>query len=366
MESRVELQDDGTPMGTEPVLGTRIEEKMLKIFTDHNYLTPEHRRNIFPLLFDLFYKPNQNVIDRYQIVATLQEADIAIVPVGISYYFKVGKSAELYKFIDTAVAKGKKVWLYSDGDFGITISKDVYTFRLGGFDSKLDDNTFILPSFIQDPYKTLQSDFFAIPKSSLPQIGFVGNADGSWLKFLKELIIYAKQTAQRVLHIRRDDHQGFFPSSIVRYRLLSKLAKEKQIKTDFILRKKYRAGAITTQDRKRTELEFLQNIANNPYTLCVRGSGNFSVRFFETIAMGRIPLLIATDNRLPLSGKIDWNKHCVIATESDYIAKLVQFHGAITAGNFELMQKNNRELWSDWLTREAYFLTFADYFTDLK
>jgi hypothetical protein len=46
--------------------------------------------------------------------------------------------------------------IFCTGDFGLSINKAVYTFRLSGFDSKMDANTFVIPSFIEDPYITIQ------------------------------------------------------------------------------------------------------------------------------------------------------------------------------------------------------------------
>ena len=32
----------------------------------------------------------------------------------------------------------------------------------------------------------------------------------------------------------------------------------------------------------------------SPYILCVRGAGNYSARFYEALALGRIPVLVNT------------------------------------------------------------------------
>ena len=41
------------------------------------------------------------------------------------------------------------------------------------------------------------------------------------------------------------------------------------------------------------------------------------VRFYETLAIGRIPVLIDTDCVLPLNNEIDWYKHCIIVRNID-------------------------------------------------
>lgn len=328
---------------------------MISIFTNSDFLTEEYRTIIFPLLFDLHYSKNKDLLKQYQLVSSIDEAEIVIVPVDIAYFFKKNKTQWLYNFIDEGNKLNKKVWVYSAGDFGITLNKNIYTFRLGGFNSKLDNQTFILPGYSIDPYQFIAKEFRTIPKGKLPQIGFVGNADGSWAKLAKEFLIYVKLNFKRLFKNYFSDYQEFYPSSLKRYQLLSAMQKNKIIKTDFIFRKKYRAGAKTEQQRKQTSIAFFENINNNPYTFCLRGSGNFSVRLYETLAMGRIPVVIDTDIRMPLCDIIDWNAHCVIATKQDFMAKLIEFHENINENDFEQMQLNNRNLWLNYLTREAYF-----------
>lgn len=336
-------------------IGLKSLKIMIKIYTDTSFITPQYRKIIFPLLLDLCFLKNTNLLKKFQIVNELEVADIVIVPVQMAYFFKENKVSWLYDFIDKANSRNKKVWVYTAGDFGITINKDVYTFRLGGFNSKLDDKTIIMPSLITDPYLVINTVFKPIPKNKLPAIGFVGNANGSFFKCFKEFIIYILYNLKRIKSKVPEDYQTFYPSSIKRYQSLLAFQKNNKITSDFIFRKKYRAGAKTEADRKKSNLEFLNNIYQNPYVFCLRGAGNFSVRLYETLAMGRIPVVVDTDIRFPLKNIVSWHKHCVITNENDFVEKLIDFHNCITDKEFEQMQINNRNLWLNYLKRESYF-----------
>ncbi|MBT8375892.1 MAG: glycosyltransferase family 47 protein, partial [Bacteroidia bacterium] len=161
------------------------------------------------------------------------------------------------------------------------------------------------------------------------------------------------------------DYQPFFPSSIIRYKYLSKFIKSNVIHTDFILRESYRAGANTEEYKRKSTKEFYTNIEQNSYTLCIRGAGNFSVRFYETLAVGRIPVLIDTDCPLPLNDSIDWNVHCLILKDSDIQSieqKLLYFHNSFNHEEFDGLQKSNRLLWENKLTRHGYFKIVHDLF----
>lgn len=328
---------------------------MIKIYTDTSFITPQFRGMIFPLLFDLCYINNLVLLQKYTIVNTIEESDVVIVPVAIGYFFENNKSQWLYDFIDKGNSANKKVWVYAAGDFGITLNAAVYTFRLSGFDTKLDNKTFILPSFIMDPYTVLKTAFKPTAKKVLPTIGFVGHANGSFFKYGKEFLIYLNHNAKRIMNRVFNDYQPFYPSGSKRFEFLSALENNKHIKTNFIFRKKYRAGAKTEEEKKKTTLEFFENIYDNPYIFCLRGAGNFSVRLYETIAMGRIPFIIDTDIWLPLNDIISWQKHCIIASEKDFMDKLIHFHKNISESDFEQMQINNRNLWLNYLNRDAYF-----------
>ncbi|MDI6049167.1 hypothetical protein QLS31_04945 [Flavobacterium sp. XS2P24] len=337
---------------------------MLKIYTDQHFITPKNRRCVFPLLFDLCYTKNQQLLSKYELVTKIEDAVVVIVPLDISEYFQKKQEKWLFEYIDKALALHKKVWVYTAGDYGLTLKKEVYTFRLSGFNSKFDTNTFILPSFIEDPYAIIQNKFHPIAKEALPKIGFVGHASNSGSKWVKEVLVFLLHNYKRLVKVLFTDYQSFYPSSIKRYKYLSLLQKNNHIETDFVFRNQYRAGAKTTEDKQKTTQDFFENLATNPYTFCLRGAGNYSVRFYETLAMGRIPFVIATDFRLPLDGIVNWKEHCVLAADANICEALIDFHKKISDEDFEKMQVNNRNLWLQFLNRETYFITLSTLFKE--
>lgn len=54
---------------------------------------------------------------------------------------------------------------------------------------------------------------------------------------------------------------------------------------------------------------YQNHMLRNTYVLCPRGYENFSFRFYETLAYGRIPVLIDTDTVLPPN--VNWDELCV-------------------------------------------------------
>lgn len=81
--------------------------------------------------------------------------------------------------------------------------------------------------------------------------------------------------------------------------------------------------------------------------------GNFSVRLYETLMMGRIPVFVNTDCLLPFEDKINWKNHVVWVEWKDKnkIAEILSdFHKNISIQDFEKMQLKNRRLWKETLS----------------
>ncbi|KAF2334193.1 exostosin domain-containing protein [Flavobacterium ginsenosidimutans] len=322
-------------------------------------MTEDNRKIIFPLLFDMVYLPNNHTRSNFIFADSLSEADVAIFPVDIVSFLRKDKTNFFHNWIEKVSQNKMPIWIYAGGDFGFALkNENVLTFRLGGFNSKLAANTCILPCFINDPYdKILKNDFFVLPKKEKPNIGFVGNANGSYFKFIKELLLYIQKNVSNLGLKYPEDYHSFYPVGKKRHQLLYKIQKEKKIQSNFIFRDRYRAR---NENKEKTTIEFFKNIQDNLYTFCLRGNGNFSVRFYEALIMGRIPVLIDTDVRLPLSDKINWTKHCLIVSEDSIIQDLILFHTTKTEMELKQIQENNRKLVLEKLNRIDYFIQIAN------
>ncbi len=339
---------------------------MLRIYTDKTFLNNGYRKYVFPLLFDLCFLESGTMRTYYEVVDEEHIADIIIIPIDYGRFSK--HEIALKGLLEKSKHFGKPLWLYTSGDFGFTVFiPNSFNFRLGGFHSKLDVNTFILPSFINDPYQTyLKTVFSPLDKQEKPSIGFVGHANKSLLKWVKDYINHKKRQVSGLFKHTYSDKEPFYPSTIKRALYLGKLKNDPRVTTDFILRNKYRAGSETSQSSNLSSIQFYENIQNNLYTFCMRGVGNFSVRFYETLAVGRIPILLDTDCRLPLHKEIDWSEHCVIVKESNarnILEEVLHFHDSKSNEDIKKVQEKNRLLWENYLSREAYFIKVQDIFS---
>lgn len=110
--------------------------------------------------------------------------------------------------------------------------------------------------------------------------------------------------------------------STYREKLISLLEINEQIECDFIKRNSFWGGKPLDEI---IIADFYENIKNNQVTVCQRGYGNFSWRFYETLSAGRIPLLVDTDIMLPFEDEINWSEYIIMGkTEEEAIENLIK------------------------------------------
>ena len=152
---------------------------------------------------------------------------------------------------------------------------------------------------------------------------------------------------------------------LLRQRVLELLRQSPHMETDFIPRTQYKAGAQTPEQEAQSRREFFENIRDTDYTVCVRGGGNFSVRLYETLAMGRIPILVDTDSLLPYADDRRWRECCVYVRQDElpHIAeKVLAFHAALSEEAFLETQRQARRFWEERLSFNGFFTHFPEQF----
>jgi hypothetical protein len=204
-----------------------------------------------------------------------------------------------------------------------------------------------MPAMCDDLLRDVPGDVVR-PKQATPSVGFCGFV-GSPVKRLYYTVT-GRRRKVRGLNLR--------------HRALRHLSADRGVSRQFISRTSFFGGAFSRFHRNvdraaEVRREYLQNVLGTDYTLCLRGAGNFSFRFYEVLSAGRIPLFINTDCVLPFADRIDWRRHCVWV-EEDQTGRagetLRGFHDGISPEQFEETQRANRTLWRDWLSPRGFYL----------
>ncbi|MNX71908.1 Exostosin family protein [compost metagenome] len=340
----------------------------MKIYISHTDYPVSNKKALFILARPFFKdgswvealdeKAKSGLDSEFCVTTEISKADIVLIPFPVNWYYN-NKKAFLLKELNLLCQRYNiNAYSYISGDFGTAFPEfsNITYFRMGGFRSQLSDNNKGFPVGLSDHFQRIykQENISPLAKRELAVIGFCGHATTSLSKRLKELAKCVKENARRFLQNPfRKDWEPLFASAHERAKLLGYFEDSSLIKSNFIYRNQYRAGAQTEAERTRTTLEYYDNIATSDYVMCVRGAGNFSVRFYETLMMGKIPIFVNTDCLLPFEDQINWKEHVVWVEWGDRkkIAEIVtDFHQNLSNEDFIQLQLDNRKLWKETLS----------------
>lgn len=139
-----------------------------------------------------------------------------------------------------------------------------------------------------------------------------------------------------------------------RRKIVRKLRRDKDVICDFIVRDKFWGGS---QYDAKLSADFYRNMEVNQFIICNRGAGNFSMRFYQTLAAGRIPVLVNTDMLLPFSDRIPWNEFIVFEkSAAACIKKMKSIHHS---GKCAEYQNKCRQIFEQYFSKEVYFNQLA-------
>ena len=111
-------------------------------------------------------------------------------------------------------------------------------------------------------------------------------------------------------------------------------------------------------DQSEYRRGFYESLHRSLYSVCCRGTENYAIRFYETLCLGRIPVVVDTDLRWPLEESIDYERHCLIIPKSKAgrAAELIlEHHQRHSNEQLRQLQFANRRLWETQLSPAAFY-----------
>lgn len=273
------------------------------------------------------------------------QADFAVLPAAWNEYERAGKQSLGKAFARRMRRAGKRLLVFIDSDeYDPLPFPDAVEFRTSLLRSRRRSCEFAAPAWNVD-FVTMYCAGKLQPRSKAetPVIGFCG-----------------------------------VPEPEVRREALDHLTSYPAVRTNFLLRTAFYGGSITwTKVAGMTAPvwneplgrvvrdQFLNNMLASDYVLSVRGRGNFSHRFYETLICGRIPVFVDTDCLLPYHDLIDWRRYCVWCDQSELsqIGPMIsEFHSRLSPEEFMELQRACRRLWEDRLSPQGFFAHFHEHF----
>lgn len=388
----------------------------LKLFSDRRYLPDgmPPASILYPFWRDLHrsqirswvspynaYLENGNIF--FTFTSSLEEADLAILPMdwgsirGDAWRSPIDRKAKhLAQALAEKVTAAEKplVVLFSsdcsdeaiDLDFGFDAShpsnqssdksSNLYSgkiFRQSAYRSRhqKDPRSAVIPFFCED---YIQSFFQGqLPtrdqsQSSPPVLSFCGFARPLSLKRELQTIAYKSY----MLATQKRLAVSIYKGQDLRYQVLNHLLKRSELSNSFIIREQavfFHASDKIQKEKSR--IEFLENMINSDYVFCCRGAANYSNRFYESLACGRIPVLLDTDCELPFEEFINWDNYCIRVpeqstpqkTSDEIIKRILSFHNSKSSEEFIELQHQCYQLWKTWLSPEGFYSNFSRYFS---
>lgn len=303
----------------------------------------------------------------YTLVEQPAEADVFV----LSIPWKLTRSdpaarAFAEEEIQTAGRHGRKILIFfdSDHDDPIPWPEHAIVFRFSIYSDSRRKNEFSIPTFSQD---FLAKNFGGVlqlrPKAAVPSVGFCGYAPPVGCRLSKNT---AREIGRYVAY-----RAGLFKNRrqliahAPRVQAIWALRRTSGVEARFIVRDQFafnRWGVLqpggTPETAARQRAEFIENLNTTDYALCARGLANCSIRFYEAISLGRIPLFVNTQCVLPYDWIVDWKKACCWIEEKDLIrigARLREEHAQLTAEEFAAKQQLARALFEKWISPEGFF-----------
>lgn len=293
-----------------------------------------------------------------ELTASPEEADIFVVP--HNYNLLVSKADFLRSFEALSEEHGKSVIIFFPGDSAAEVPvKNAIVFRNSQYRSRLRSNEIMMPGYVEDlgkglPLKPREKR----PSSSKPVIGFCGWAypgtSAARARFnVKAAILDVRYVfGDRLAKLKQ---KGLW----WRKKTIKALSRSKLVDTDFIIRKSYSGNEKTISlDPAEARREYIGNILSSDFTLCVKGDGNFSTRFYEVLSLGRIPLFLDTECVLPLESAVDYSK-CVLKVDSEESPRIdkiaADFYAKLSNERFIEMQREARSVFENCLRLDSFF-----------
>lgn len=293
----------------------------------------------------------------FTFVEKAEESDFILAPHPIS---RLDERSTTYveEMKEIAASARKKLILFIGSDLSHDVFVDgVIALKGSQYGYLRKDNEYTVVPFAEDLSEV--HPFTIRTKSEKPSVSFCGWAGfatpDAYIKYLirNTLIeIQALLPGKRHLRVRK---KGLY----WRRKAMQILKTSPRIQTNFIVRSTFSASAKTISlDPAIARAEYIENLAGSDFVLAPKGDGNFSVRFYEALSLGRIPILIDTDMVLPLEGILDFSRFTLQVSYKD-IHKLdeivADFYAGRSEEEFADMQKAARAAYTEYLRYDRFF-----------
>lgn len=263
----------------------------------------------------------------------------------------------LKRYEELSRAQGKSVLVFWHGDSAAPAPlRRAIVFRTSQYRSAIRTNEIMMPAYAEDLLGCAALSLRR--KSDCPTIGFCGW--GSYKNTKNRLGSLVKDALLDLRMLCTGDASLAARKKGLRFRMaaLRVLRESPLVRTNFLVRSSFSGHRDTARiDPAEGRREFIANMLESDFALSVKGDGNFSLRFYEALSLGRIPLLLDTECVLPLEDIVAYDRFVlrVVPRDLPRMAAIVRdFYDRMTPGEFMRMQREAREAFEHFLNIESF------------
>ena len=252
----------------------------------------------------------------------------------------------------------------SDSDVAIDLP-DAHILRCGLYKSLQRSFETECPFWSNYRSKVCLDALEILPKLKKPVVGFCGTTASmgklsNMTKFYTPNIVAKHLLSQGKIASKFDIRMREGMSLKLRETAIKLVASDKRLDSNFELTNHYKSYYCHDEDNRITlENLFVENTKKADYVLCVRGTGNYSGRFYMALNAGRIPVVLDTDIVIPFEEKLNLVK--VPAHSLHHIADIILEHFENTSEkDFKQLKAQNRQAYEQFLAPEKFFPYFIN------
>jgi hypothetical protein len=267
-----------------------------------------------------FFKNRKDFIE----ISSLENCDYILLP----YKWKKDESfieSELYKH---AIEKNKNILSFFNDDYDLELripNKNFFLFRTSTYRSSIKENEIIMPAFCET------FEYIPPTKNAIDNLvlSFCGNV-------FENFRIITFQELQKNIFVNYN----------------------------FLCRRGFWAPEIS--DKTTARRQFVDNMRDGLFGLCMRGNGNFSYRLYETLALGRIPVIINSDLKLPLENILDWKSFSLILELNEIQNLHKKLYDFSLKYNIEKICEDNKKIYEEYFSPHGFIKNIELYLMESK
>ena len=297
-------------------------------------------------------------------VDSIQDCDLAVYPHKAFIPETLAFDAGVYSAARLAEAHGKPIIIDAASDSDVLLDiPSANILRCGLYNSLKKPFETECPYWSNDRTKRGLDALNISSKGEKPVVGFCGTTSSMGkLANLTKRSISSRLTklvlSQGKLARRIDPRIVEGMSLQLRETAMQIITADSRVDTAFDVTNNHQSYYVKNELNKITlENLFIANTNKSDYVLCVRGSGNYSGRFYMALNAGRIPIVIDTDVVIPYEDRFHLLKVPVNSLAN--LGEIISEHFAsVSDAELQTMKRQNRQAYHQFLAPEKFLPQF--------